>query len=54
MVTKAPFGYSKFLASAGNKEEAVAWAEAWKKTHHKAVKVKKLGYRNYGIFAYSS
>jgi len=52
MVVKGPMGY-KFLAAAGNKEEAQAWAAAWKKRNGKSVKVKKLGYRNYGIFGYA-
>ena len=49
MVTKGPFGY-EFVAASGNKEEATAWAAAYKKRTGKAVKVRKLGYRNYGIF----
>ena len=49
MVTKGPTGYV-FWAAAGNKEEAHKAAKARQQHTGKKCKVKKLGYRNYGIF----
>jgi hypothetical protein len=49
MVTKGPTGY-EFWAACGNKEEAQKTAKARSKLIGKKCKVKKLGYRNYGIF----
>lgn len=49
MVIKAPTGY-EFWAACGNKEEAQKTAKARSKYTGKKTKVKKLGYRNYGVF----
>jgi hypothetical protein len=49
MVVKGPTGY-EFWAACGSKEEAQRTAKARQKQTGKKHKVKKLGYRNYGIF----
>jgi hypothetical protein len=49
MVIKAPIGY-EFWAASGSKEEAKKASEARSKHTGKKCKIKKLGYRNYGIF----
>jgi hypothetical protein len=49
MVVKGPTGYV-FWAASGSKEEARKAAAARGKMLGKKTKVKKLGYRNYGIF----
>jgi len=49
MVVKAPIGY-EFWAACGSKEAAQKTAKARSKVTGKKAKVKKLGYRNYGVF----
>lgn len=46
---KAPIGY-EFWAACGSKEAAQKTAKARSKVTGKKAKVKKLGYRNYGVF----
>lgn len=49
MVVKSPTGY-EFFGACGSKEEAQKTAQARSKHTGKKTKVKKLGYRNYGVF----
>lgn len=49
MVIKGPTGY-EFWAACGSKEAAQKTAKARSKYTGKKTKVRKLGYRNYGVF----